>query len=102
MQGKKKINVCLKKIKLIFTTNLIKRNLFILECQTHFKRECHSEPKENCHTSYQKSCKSVQKGETCHKVTPIKLCNTVMEEKKTYRKLRPMCVWPAFPESTVC
>ena len=54
------------------------------------------------YSSYKKSCQSVQKGEKCHKVKPVKKCHTITEEKKVYRRRRPMCSWPKFPKSTKC
>ena len=48
------------------------------QCQTHYKRQCHSEPYQDCQTTYTKTCRSVQKGETCHEVSPVKKCKTVM------------------------
>lgn len=72
------------------------------QCQIKYSRKCTNEPTEVCRPTYKKSCQSVHKGDDCHYTKPRKMCRTLEREVTKYKRQRPLCIWPRFPESTQC
>jgi len=72
------------------------------QCQIKYSRKCTNEPTQVCKPTYKKSCQSVHKGDDCHYTKPRKMCRTLEREVTKYKRQRPLCIWPKFPESTQC
>ena len=72
------------------------------QCQVKYQRSCQKVPEEKCETKYKQDCQTVYKGEKCRPGPSVKKCHTVSQEKVKYKAVKPKCVWPEKPTSTVC
>ena len=77
-------------------------NVKLQKCQIKYERKCTGEPTEECKPTYKKSCQTVHKGDDCKYTKPRKMCRTLEREVIKYKRQRPVCIWPKYPESTRC